>query len=58
MKEFPQCHFMHSPVTVLELVGYKTDTRSNREFQQNWVLAPSYIQWNSLLISSMRGAST
>jgi hypothetical protein len=53
MKEIPQCRFMHSPVTVLKLDSYKTETRRKREFQQNWALAPSYIRWNSLLISSL-----
>jgi hypothetical protein len=53
MKKIPWCQFLHSPVTVLELVGYKTETRRKREFQQNWALAPSYIRWNSLLRSSL-----
>jgi hypothetical protein len=59
MKKNPKCHFVHSPVTILELVGYKIATRTKREFQQNWVLAPSYIRWNSLLIFSLyRGTAT
>jgi hypothetical protein len=53
MKENPKCHFVHSPVTILELVGYKIATGSMRRFQQNWAFAPSYIRWNSLLISSL-----
>jgi hypothetical protein len=53
MKKYPKCHFVHSPVTILELVGYKIATGTNHEFQQNWALAPSYIRWNSLLISSL-----
>ena len=55
MKEIPRCHFVHSPVTILELAGYKNETRRKREFQQNWALAPSYIRWNSLLIFSLYG---
>jgi hypothetical protein len=55
MKEFPQYHFVLSPVTVLELAGYKFETRKKRELQQNWALVPSYIRWNSLLISSLYG---
>jgi hypothetical protein len=59
MKKNPKCHFVHSPVTILELVGYKIATRTKREFQQNWAPAPSYIRRNSLLISSMyTGTST
>jgi hypothetical protein len=49
----PKCHFVHSPGTILELVGYKIETRTKREFQQNRALAPSYIRWNCLLISSL-----
>jgi hypothetical protein len=48
-----KCHFVHLPVTILELVSYKIATRTKHEFQQNWALAPSYIRWNSLLISSL-----
>jgi hypothetical protein len=53
MKEFLRCHFMHSPVTVLERVSYKIETRRMRKFQQNRALVPSYIRWNSLLIFSL-----
>jgi hypothetical protein len=49
----PKCHFLHLPVTILELVGYKIATGRKVEFQQNWALAPSYTRWNSLLISSL-----
>lgn len=52
MKEFPQCHFVQFPVTVLELLGSKTVTRTNEEPQQNRAFVPSYIRWNCLLISS------
>lgn len=55
MKEIPQCQFTQSPVTVLELDGYKTETRKKRKSQQNWAFAQSYIRWNSLLISSLYG---
>jgi hypothetical protein len=57
MKTFSRCHFVHSPVTILELAGYKIATGTKREFQQNWASAPSYIRWNSLLISSMYGGT-
>jgi hypothetical protein len=49
----PKCHFLHLPVTILELVGYKIATGRKREFQPNWALAPSYVRWNSLLIFSL-----
>ena len=59
MKVFPQCHFVRSPVTILELAGYKIATGTKREFQRNWALAPSYTRWNSLVISSLyRGTAT
>jgi hypothetical protein len=57
MKEFPRCHFVHSPVTILKLASYKIETRTMREFQENWALAPSYIRWNSPFISSMYGTT-
>jgi|GraSoiStandDraft_43_1057313.scaffolds.fasta_scaffold120189_2 hypothetical protein len=53
MKEFTRCHFVHLPVTILELASFKFVTRTTREFQQNWALSPSYIRRNSLLISSL-----
>ena len=49
----PECHFLHLPVTILELVGYKFATGRKDEFEQYWALAPSYTRWNSLLISSL-----
>jgi hypothetical protein len=55
MKTIPWCQFVHSPVTILELAGYKIATRTEREFQLKWALTPSYIRWNSLLISSLYG---
>lgn len=58
MKENLWCHFTHSPVTVLELVGYKTEPREKHEFRQNRALAPSYTRRNSLLISSLYSLTT
>jgi hypothetical protein len=57
MKEFPQCHFVQFPVTVLILVGYKTGTRKKGKLQQNRAFAPSYTWWNCLLISSLYGGA-
>jgi hypothetical protein len=33
MKEIPQCHFVQFPVTVLELLGSRTVTRTKSELQ-------------------------
>jgi hypothetical protein len=57
MKEFPQYHSVQSPVTVLKLVGYKTGTRTKRDFQQKWAFDPSYARWNCFLISSLYGGN-
>jgi hypothetical protein len=53
MKQIPQFHFVHFPVTVLELVCYKNGTRTRDKSEQNRALAPSYTRWNCLLKSSL-----
>ncbi len=57
MREIPQCHFAQFPVTVSELLGYKSGTRKTAEKQQIQAFLPSYICCHCLLYLPCRGTS-